>query len=115
MLSSDLREKAVQYIEAEITLEELETWYGERVPDFLLDPDSEDADFVAALELALAEYYDDYRTEEEVKNFIRDLLSEHETITVNSQAGAETFVTSSASTTKLSNDADRSLTPSFQW
>lgn len=82
MVSPELREKVVAYLDGKITLAELERWYVPRVPRFFKDPDSADADIIAAIDLGLAELHDRIRTESAVRELIASALREYDTVRV---------------------------------
>lgn len=110
MLSSDLREKAIQYVDAEITLRQFEDWYSERIHDFVRFPHSEDADFLAAIELALSEFDDGYRAEDQVRQYIKDALVEYRTIVIENPAE----VTTTSSSNQNIESPAFTLTPVYQ-
>ena len=56
MLSSDLRDKVLQFVETSITTSQLEEWLVPRLPLFLRTPDTVDANVVAAIELGQASF-----------------------------------------------------------
>ena len=100
MISSDLMDVIIQYFDARITIGDLEEWLVPREPTFLLDPDSDDADIIATIELGLAEMNDDLRTEDEFRNLLRRVFRE-KTTTVWAEYQPSNFhnVTGTANTT----------------
>jgi hypothetical protein len=82
MLSYELEKMVLQYINCEITIEQLEDWLVPRLPVFLRLPHSSDSDVVAAIELGLAEMSDEIRNEAEFREFLSDVLREHSTTRV---------------------------------
>lgn len=74
MLSSKLRRKINQFLEAAITIEELEDWYVARLPLLLIDPNSTDSDLVSAIELGLAELNAGIRDENNLRQFLEEAL-----------------------------------------
>jgi len=76
MISSELREKVLQYIETTISKEQLEEWLVPKLPTFLKYPESADADVVSAVELGLAEMGTGIRTEENFREFIKQVIQE---------------------------------------
>ncbi len=76
MISSELREKIFQYIEAAINKVQLEEWLVPKMPTFLKYPESADADVVSAVELGLAEMAAGIRTEENFREFLKQVLQE---------------------------------------
>lgn len=77
MLSSEFREKILEFIESNITAAQLEEWLVPKLPFFLRLPDTADADAVAATELGLAELNDGIRTIEELRSLLLDVLREY--------------------------------------
>jgi hypothetical protein len=76
MISSNLREKILQYIELDISKTQLEEWFVPRLPVFLRYPESADADVVSAVELGLAEMTAGIRTEDNFRKFLRRVIQE---------------------------------------
>jgi hypothetical protein len=76
MISSDLREKILQYIESDISKTQLEEWLVPKLPEYLRYPESADADVVSAVELGLAEMMAGIRTEDDVRTFLRHVIQE---------------------------------------
>jgi hypothetical protein len=79
MISYELRDMILQYVESIITVEQLEEWLVPRLPALLKSPDSTDSDVVAALELGLAEMSDGIRTEDELRRLLLDVIREQTT------------------------------------
>lgn len=77
MISLELNEKVRDYLDEEISIQELEEWLVPREPIFLSQPDSEDEDIISAIELGLAEIDTEIRTEEEFRNFLSDVLRKY--------------------------------------
>jgi len=71
MLSSELSNKILEFVESSITMSQLEEWLVPRLPFFLRIPDSADADIVSAVELGLAEVSSEIRTIEGFRNYLR--------------------------------------------
>jgi len=76
MISSELRDKLLQYISVETTLEQLEDWVVPRLPAFLKEPNSTDADIISAVELGLVDVSDGIRTEDELRAYLNETLQE---------------------------------------
>jgi hypothetical protein len=74
MLSYELRDMVLQFIDSKITIKQLEEWLVPRLPVFLKFPDSSDANVVAAIELGLAEISDEIRTEDELRKLFQDAI-----------------------------------------
>lgn len=82
MLSSDLRDKILEFVESSITANQLEEWLVPRLSWFLQDQNSTDADVVAAIELGLSETSSHIKTLEEFRDDLRRVLLENNTIQV---------------------------------
>ncbi len=76
MLSHELRDKVLQYVNAEITLEELEDWLVPRLPEYLTFQPSTDAEVAGAIELGLAELSDCLITEDDLRRSLAHMLSD---------------------------------------
>ena len=74
MNSSDLRKKIDNYIDKSISLLELEEWFVPRLPEYLANPDSQDSELIATLELALTEYSEGIHDDETVRKLMADAL-----------------------------------------
>jgi len=77
MISCELSNKLYQFVLAEITFKQLEEWLVPFLPTFLQNPNSEDAQIVAAIEMELAEWSAGIRSELESRLVLRQVLSEH--------------------------------------
>jgi len=77
MISDELRDMVIRYIDDQASLADLETWIVPRLPALISNPRSPDADLVAAVELALAELSRGIRSEPEVRSLIRKALQEN--------------------------------------
>ena len=77
MFSSELRSKIFQYLNAEIIIGELEDWYTPRLPEFLEDADSPDADVISVILHGLTEMDDGIQTEDEFKEVLKSVLDEY--------------------------------------
>lgn len=80
MLSAELYQTVNRYVERHIKLEELEDWLAARFTKFFRFPYSSDTDFVAEIELALAEMSDGMLTEEEFRSLVSDLLKRQQVV-----------------------------------
>jgi len=88
MLTPELKQKIIDYLRQEISLQELEEWMIPYESHFLADPDSADADAVSAIELCLAEWSNGLRSEENVRRLLREVIEKHETVqVVSSESG----------------------------
>ncbi len=76
MLSYELREQVLDYINNRIDFEDLQDWYVPRLRQFLEDPNSADADMIAAIELASVQLAEGLSSEDEVKFMLLDTISE---------------------------------------
>lgn len=84
MLSYELREQVLDYINNRIDFEDLQDWYVPRLRQFLEDPNSADADMIAAIELTSVQLAEGLSSEDEVKFMLLDAISERgETLFIN--------------------------------
>lgn len=97
MLSLELRNQVINYVNSEITIEQLEDWYVPRLPLYTRIPDSADAKVIAAIELGLAEYNCEIRSEEELRAFLADTIREYDTMLSLFQPEIEHFSTTGSS------------------
>lgn len=100
MLSYELREQVILAIDEAITLAELEEWIVPRLPLFLERPDSDDAEMIAAIEMALAEVGNSLIDELEARTMLRESLDHlGKTVATPVQVGGyvRTIVTGSTS------------------
>lgn len=93
MLSLELRDRIALYISGDISLHELEDWLVPNLPALIQDPVSAEADLVAAIELCLAEYSAGFRDEDYVRNYLREALLKHNTISFTYPSNQVTIVT----------------------
>jgi len=107
MLSSELNEKVLSYLESCITLEELEDWYIPRLELFLGDPGSADADIIATIELCLAEMRSGLLDENEARQMLEETLVKYETVI--QHVNGETLLSTSSSQTKVDFSMDSSF------
>lgn len=96
MLSSELRNKIIEFVEKKIEISELENWLVPNLPLLISSPDSLNSDVVSAIELGLAEVSSDLRTQEEFTQLLLDVLSE-EAIKSNYPVNSVTKASSSIS------------------
>lgn len=75
MYSPELVDQVLRYINNEINLQDLEAWIVSHSPELIRNPETDDADLVAEIELQLAEFSDGLRSENQVKEELRTLLS----------------------------------------
>jgi hypothetical protein len=80
MLSSSLLEKTRQYLDRQLSIEELEAWYGPRLRVFLNSPHSADAEVIAALELGLSEMASDIIDETAFRESLQNELKKHASV-----------------------------------
>jgi uncharacterized membrane protein len=77
MISSALREKIIDFVESQISLDQLEEWFVPRSLEFFRQPDSEDVIIAGAVELCIAEFSEQIRSIDECRAYLRQALSEH--------------------------------------
>lgn len=80
MVTSELYDIVDKYLQKNITVAELEDWIVARFQLFFSLPLSPESEFVAGIELGLAEMSNSARTEEEFRSMLRKLLWQVETI-----------------------------------
>jgi hypothetical protein len=93
MLSSELREVVQSFVDEHMNVRELENWIVPRLPVFLCESDSTDAEVVAAVELGLAELSQRIRTLAELRAMLNELLRQEKTVVF--RTGSTTTSTSS--------------------
>jgi len=76
MISLELRDTVIQYIDQAINLEQFEDWIVPRLPDFLDSFNSTDADIISAIELGLAEINNENWSEEKFRTYLHETLQE---------------------------------------
>jgi len=107
-----IRERLISYLLGEISLAELEEWVVSETWNVHQTGDQSTQDLVFSVELLLAEHSSGHRTEEELREEFRKLLS-----TVHMQAslgpGQAIFTTGSSST--VTRDESVTLGPVLQW
>lgn len=89
MLRAELYEIIDRYVERHIKLEELEDWLVARFPLFFRLPYSSDTEFVAEIEMALAEMSHKTFTEEEFRNLLKNLLGRQQVVWASYPATSE--------------------------
>lgn len=104
MLSLKLREQVELYLSTEISLEELENWTVQNLPEIAADPQSDNSSFIATVDLCLAEYSDGIRSEDEIRHYLRDALEEFNTVYISNEQ-TQTLSESLASNTLQSSVA----------
>jgi len=83
MISSVLRDKILEFTQKRISISDLEEWLVPQIPSMISDPDSTEADLVAAIELGLAEFEEGIRSNDDLIRFFEQVLSENTVISVN--------------------------------
>lgn len=106
MLTPELKQKIIEYLLHEISLQELEEWMVPFESHFLADPDSADADAISAIELGLAEWSDGLRSQEEVRRLLREVIEQHETVQLTT---SETGTIKTTWTSELSHSEQISM------
>jgi hypothetical protein len=102
MLSLELKDKVLQYVDSKISLEQLEDWLVPRLPIFLRTPETADADVVAAIELGLAEISNETKTELEFRSLLRKALQGQTAVLVYPPQVRQTESTATAQTVRHS-------------
>lgn len=80
MLTPELKQKMIEYLQREISLQELEEWMVPYESHFLADHDSADADAISAIELGLAEWSAGLCSEEDVRRLLKEVIEQYETV-----------------------------------
>lgn len=104
MISYELRNTLLQFVNSELDVEQLENWLVPRLPILLASPVSSDADVIAAVELGLAEINDGIRTLDEFRSGLSEVLSGFSSVLVtnmNDVAISYMYTTGSSSVTLL--------------
>lgn len=102
MISLDLRNKIIEYIDKKITLEQLEDWIVPREANLLRLPDSNDADLIATVELGLAEISNGNWSEEKFRRELGNALL-IETIWLQIEPGQSPQISTSTSDVTVMN------------
>lgn len=87
MLSYELKEQTLAYVEGRMGLAELEEWLVPRLPLFMSPGPSPDADLAATIELGLAELSAGITTEKELRRTLAALLNSEPTVIAFSSMG----------------------------
>ena len=96
MLTSELFSVVDQYLARDITLEELEDWLVPRLPFFFKLPYSSDTEFVAEIEMALADMSNQTQTEDGFRSLLKNLLEQVQVVWVEYPTENETNYTESS-------------------
>ncbi|MFQ5433720.1 MAG: hypothetical protein ACE5FD_02485 [Anaerolineae bacterium] len=67
MLSLELRDVVIDFVENRKSIQELEDWYIPRLPFFLANPNSTDSELLSEIEVGLAEYHDGILNNDELR------------------------------------------------
>jgi len=73
MFSQELRDHVISYLDNKISLQDLEDWIVPNAPELIHNPN--DADLIAEIELQLAEFSDNLRDEEQIRQSLRIAIS----------------------------------------
>lgn len=101
MLSSELRERVLQYVDSLMPMSGLEEWLVPRLPLYLEFPDTADADVAAAIELGMAEVSSGIRTQDELRSYLLDVLREHSAVVAFFPSGRDQQTDSSATASEI--------------
>ncbi len=77
MITSEFNQIIHQFLEAKITVQQLEEWLVPRLPSLVRIPTSSDANTAAAIELDLAELNAGIRTIIEFRKYLEEILQEN--------------------------------------
>jgi hypothetical protein len=102
--SIEIFSKVNEYVEGRINLREMEYWLANRLPIYLLNPDSTAAGLAGAIELGLAEIQAGIRSERSLKRLLLQRhIRGHILMKSYSHETGETDTVSSVSTTETMN------------
>jgi hypothetical protein len=76
-LDNEIREKLVIYLVEEISLEDFEDWFVSASWNVSQSKNQAAINMVYEIELRLAEYSDGFRSEDELKNYLRPLVTDY--------------------------------------
>lgn len=96
MFSSELRNKIIEFAENKISITELEDWLVPNLPTLIASPTSIDTDVVSAIELGLAELNSGLRSQEELTNYLLEVLREGSIKATYPNSIGQTFSSSSS-------------------
>lgn len=96
MITSELYNLVDGYVQKNITVEELEDWIAARFQLFFSSSPSAVSEFVAGIELGLAELSNGSRTEEEFRSMVSDLLRQVDAISITYPEERTTTVSASS-------------------
>jgi hypothetical protein len=82
MISSDLRDTILSFVDRQISIAEFEEWLVPRLRYYLGDPGATDADIAATIELELVELSEGRETEDDLRSSLQDLVRRQETVIV---------------------------------
>ena len=100
MLSYELRKVIYEFIQSNITVQQLEEWLVPRLPTLIKKHDSSDADVVATIELGLAEMSDGVRTEEDFRRLLIGVVCEQATVPPSYSSESFSDITASSNSTQ---------------
>jgi hypothetical protein len=91
-----------KYIDSEIDYNQLEEWFVPRLPAYLSDPSSADADIIAVIELGLADLSAGLSNEDEFRRNLMLAILEHSTIILRYASDKNHRVFSASSNSSIS-------------
>ncbi len=102
MISRELRDQVLRYLDDEIQLQDLESWVVPLIPEYVQNPESDDAEMIAEIELQLAEYAENLRDEAQIKEALRDFLMKQPIIYIYDPSGLRSYFTSTGNSCNYS-------------
>lgn len=115
MLSYELRENILDYVNSGIDFEVLREWYVPRLREFLAQPESADADVVAVLENLSVMLAEDLISDDDAKDLLWDALGQHSDLLRRSLSQSRSIATSSTSQSGYRRVDHSELTPIFSY
>jgi len=74
MLSLELRDVVLEFVENRKSIQDLEDWCIPRLPFFLANPNSTDSELLAEIEIGLAEYHNGTLNKDELRQDLLDAV-----------------------------------------
>lgn len=99
MLSLTLRNTVLQFINDEISIQEFEDYYVPKLSFFLRDPNSDDADLIAAIELSLTDFNSGLIDKDAIRATLLEFIQEHKNLHVEDLQNKTSIVTGTCNVT----------------
>ena len=98
MISANLREMLMRFVDGNAGVRDLEEWLAPSAPELIRDPGSDDAQVVAFVELSLVEYGEGIKGEDSLRQSVGAELSKYPLVAVDFRRAMSTEATSSSAT-----------------